>query len=87
MSPPSGTAGIGKTSLVRDTAWRASQRGATVVAGHCYDVAAGCSTAEIADRLYISRRTVTTHISSLYGKFGVNTRAALTRFAVEHQLV
>ncbi len=50
-------------------------------------VAQGLSDAEIADRLVISYRTVTTHLSSIYNKLGVSSRSAATRFAVEHHLV
>ena len=50
-------------------------------------VAQGLSDAEIAERLVISYRTVTTHVSSVYTKLGVSSRSAATRFAVEHHLV
>jgi DNA-binding NarL/FixJ family response regulator len=35
----------------------------------------------------ISLRTVTTHLTSIYNKLGVNSRTAATRFAVERHLV
>ena len=50
-------------------------------------VAQDLSTAEIAERLFVSPRTVTTHLSSIYNKLGVNSRAAATRYAVEHELM
>jgi predicted ATPase/DNA-binding CsgD family transcriptional regulator len=50
-------------------------------------VAQGLSDAKIAERLVISYRTVTTHVSSIYTKLGVSSRSAATRFAVEHHLV
>jgi predicted ATPase/DNA-binding CsgD family transcriptional regulator len=50
-------------------------------------IAAGHSTAEIAAQLYLSPRTVTTHLTSIYSKLGFNTRAAAARFAVEQHLV
>jgi DNA-binding CsgD family transcriptional regulator len=50
-------------------------------------VAQELSTAEIAERLFISPRTVTTHLSSIYNKLGVNSRTAATRYAVERGLV
>lgn len=43
--------------------------------------AQGLSTAEIAARLYISRRTVENHRVSLMRKLGLKTRAQLIRFA------
>jgi DNA-binding NarL/FixJ family response regulator len=41
----------------------------------------------VAAQLVISPRTVTSHLSSIYNKLGVSSRAAATRFAVDHQLV
>jgi DNA-binding CsgD family transcriptional regulator len=37
--------------------------------------------------LVITRRTVNAHLTSIYGKLGVSSRAAATRFAVDHHLV
>jgi DNA-binding NarL/FixJ family response regulator len=42
--------------------------------------------AEVAEALFISARTVNTHLTSIYNKLGVNSRAAATRFAVEQGL-
>ncbi|MGB8645342.1 MAG: LuxR C-terminal-related transcriptional regulator [Anaerolineae bacterium] len=50
-------------------------------------VASGLSDAQVAVQLVVSRRTVSTHLQSIYGKLGVNSRAAATRYAVEHGLV
>jgi predicted ATPase/DNA-binding CsgD family transcriptional regulator len=50
-------------------------------------VATDLTAAEIAERLHISRRTVTTHLSSIYNKLGVNSRMAATRYAIENGLV
>ena len=50
-------------------------------------VAEGMTDAEVADRLSISPRTVGQHLRSVYNKLGVPSRAAATRFAVEHDLV
>ena len=49
-------------------------------------VAQGLTNVQIADRLVISPRTVNAHLSAIYGKLGVSSRSAATRFAVEHQL-
>jgi DNA-binding CsgD family transcriptional regulator/tetratricopeptide (TPR) repeat protein len=50
-------------------------------------VAQGLTTAQIATRLVISRRTVTTHLTSIYSKLGINSRARAACFAAEHGLV
>jgi predicted ATPase/DNA-binding CsgD family transcriptional regulator len=50
-------------------------------------VAQGLTDAQVAERLVISHRTVTTHLSSIYNKLGSNSRAAAARFAAEHQLI
>ena len=50
-------------------------------------VAAGLTSAEVAARLYLSPRTVQAHLYRIYNKVGVSTRAAATRFAIEHNLV
>jgi DNA-binding NarL/FixJ family response regulator len=42
--------------------------------------------AEAAERLFLSPRTVGQHLRSIYNKLGVSSRAAATRFAVEHGL-
>jgi DNA-binding NarL/FixJ family response regulator len=49
-------------------------------------VAAGMTTARIAKELFLSPRTVDTHLSSIYHKLGVSSRSAATRFALEHGL-
>jgi len=50
-------------------------------------VAEGLTDAQVAERLYLSQRTVGSHLRSVYNKLGVSSRAAATRFAVEHGLV
>jgi DNA-binding NarL/FixJ family response regulator len=49
-------------------------------------VALGLSDQNVAERLVISPRTVNAHLTSIYNKLGVKSRAAATRFAVEHGL-
>jgi non-specific serine/threonine protein kinase len=49
-------------------------------------VAAGVTNSQIAKELFISPRTVETHLTSIYHKLGVSSRAAATRFALEHGL-
>lgn len=49
-------------------------------------VVAGSSSAEIAQRLFLSRKTVDTYRARLMVKLGVSNRSALIRFAIEHEL-
>jgi predicted ATPase/DNA-binding CsgD family transcriptional regulator len=49
-------------------------------------VAKGLTNAQVAEKLFISPRTVNRHLNSIYAKLGVGSRAAATRFAVEHDL-
>ena len=49
-------------------------------------MAQGLTNEQVAERLIISPRTLEKHLESIYGKLGVSSRAAATRFAVEHQL-
>jgi predicted ATPase/DNA-binding CsgD family transcriptional regulator len=48
---------------------------------------AGKTDREIADALFVSRRTVTTHTSSLYAKLGVASRTEAATLAVRERLV
>ena len=50
-------------------------------------VGQGLTNPQVAERLYLSPRTVDQHLRSIYNKLGVATRAAATRFAVQHDLV
>ena len=50
-------------------------------------VADGCSNAQIAQRLVISRRTAEHHVQHIYTKIGVSSRAAAALFAMEHHLL
>ncbi len=49
-------------------------------------VAEGLTDAQVAARLFLSPRTVSQHLRSVYNKLGVSSRSAATRFAVEHGL-
>ncbi len=49
-------------------------------------VAAGDTNRSIAAALGISERTVDRHVSNIFAKLGVSSRAAATAFAVEHDL-
>jgi len=50
-------------------------------------VAQGLSDMQIAEQLVISPRTVNWHLTSIYSKLGVSSRAAATRYAIEHHVV
>jgi DNA-binding NarL/FixJ family response regulator len=49
-------------------------------------VAAGATDKEIAQKLYISPRTVQNHLTRIRDKTGLRRRAELTRWAMEHTL-
>jgi predicted ATPase/DNA-binding CsgD family transcriptional regulator len=48
-------------------------------------VAEGLSNPQIAARMFISRRTVTTHLTSIFRKLGISARAELAALAVRHE--
>lgn len=50
-------------------------------------LAQGLSNQEIADQLFISLKTVKTHVSNLFNKLEVNDRTQATIYAIQHKLV
>jgi len=50
-------------------------------------VAAGKTNSEVAAELHLSVKTVSRHLSNIFTKVGVTSRAAATAFAFEHNLV
>jgi len=50
-------------------------------------VAQGLSDTQVAEQLVISPRTVNWHLTLIYSKLGVSSRAAATRYAIEQQLM
>lgn len=49
-------------------------------------LARGLTDVQIAEQLFVSRHTIGSHTRAIYGKLGVNTRAAAARLAIEHHL-
>jgi DNA-binding NarL/FixJ family response regulator len=49
-------------------------------------VASGSGNRAIAGELYLSEKTVARHISNIFLKLGLSSRAAATRYAFEHGL-
>ena len=50
-------------------------------------VASGLTNAEVAEKLFLSSRTVNWHLTSIYRKLGLHSRAEAARFASEHGLL
>ena len=50
-------------------------------------LAQGLTSSQIAERLVIGLVTVNSHVRSVYSKLGVTSRAAATRYALEHHLL
>ena len=50
-------------------------------------VATGLSNTEVAEKLFLSSRTVDWHLGSIYRKLGIHSRTEATRFALEHDLL
>jgi len=50
-------------------------------------VATGATNREVADRLIISEKTVARHVSNIFTRLGVTSRAAATAYAFRHELV
>ena len=49
-------------------------------------VAGGMTTREVAGALFLSERTVTNHLTHIFGKIGVANRAGATAYAHRHHL-
>lgn len=47
-------------------------------------VATGLTNAQVADRLFLSRRTVDAHLRRIYDKLGLNSRTEIVRYALEN---
>jgi DNA-binding NarL/FixJ family response regulator len=50
-------------------------------------VAQGLTDPQVAQQLVISPHTVNSHLKAIYGKLGISSRSAATRYAIEHHLM
>jgi DNA-binding NarL/FixJ family response regulator len=50
-------------------------------------VASGMTNREIADKLFISEKTVARHLSNIFTKLALSSRTAATAYAYDHKLV
>jgi DNA-binding NarL/FixJ family response regulator len=50
-------------------------------------VAGGLTNAEVAEKLFLSSRTVGWHLGTIYRKLGSHSRTEAARFAAEHHLL
>lgn len=50
-------------------------------------VATGVTNRDVAETLVISEKTVARHLSNIFGKLGISSRASATAYAYEHDLV
>jgi two-component system response regulator NreC len=50
-------------------------------------IALGHTNGEIADKLYLSVRTVESHRAHIHQKLRLQTRAELVRYALDHELL
>jgi DNA-binding NarL/FixJ family response regulator len=50
-------------------------------------VATGKTNRTIAEELFISEKTVARHVSNIFNKLGVSSRAAATAYAYQHSLI
>jgi DNA-binding CsgD family transcriptional regulator len=49
-------------------------------------IAQGLTDAQVAEQLVMSPHTVNSHLKAIYGKIGVSSRSAATRYAIDHHL-
>jgi HD-GYP domain-containing protein (c-di-GMP phosphodiesterase class II) len=51
------------------------------------ELATGASNRQIANRLFVSEKTIAHHLQHIYNKIGISSRAAAVFFAMEHDLI
>jgi DNA-binding CsgD family transcriptional regulator len=49
-------------------------------------VSAGMTNREVAERLFVSTHTVSTHLRHVFAKLGISSRVELARIAAEHDV-
>jgi DNA-binding CsgD family transcriptional regulator len=88
-----GPGGVGKTRLVIQVGWEIAAGYAEAASLTLREreilrlLAEGRTNQAIADTLYISLRTVQTHVANILAKLGLSSRAAVAAYAVRHGLV
>ena len=94
MKPEQALAGLQRASLpepISRALQPSSPSSATDLTAREMDVlrllAQGLTSAQIAERLVIGLVTVNSHVRSIYSKLDVTSRAAATRYALEHHLL
>jgi DNA-binding NarL/FixJ family response regulator len=99
MAPEQAIIAIGQTKALKSTK-RARIQSPTTIPSSTFPagltsrevevlrwVASGLTDGQVAEKLIVSPRTVSTHLRSIYNKLGVNSRSGATRFAVEQHLI
>ena len=89
---------MGRVPGRRKRPYRLSSSPTSLHAGRSYEltereaevlrlVAHGLTNEQVAEQLFISPRTVNSHLTSIYAKIGVSSRSGATRYAIENKLV
>ena len=82
---PTGDLGVRRRLVPReraDTGWAAMTDSELAVARL---VAQGLTNREVAEQLFVSPHTVSSHLRSIFAKLDINSRLALARIAAEHE--
>jgi DNA-binding NarL/FixJ family response regulator len=91
LEADSARAAFAELGAAPDAARLHLSRAATVLSAREAEVirliAAGDSNRQIATALVISERTVERHVSNIFAKLGITSRAAATAYAYEHRLL
>ena len=75
------SAGASSRASAPETGWEAMTDSELSVARL---VAQGLTNREVAERLFVSPHTVSSHLRSIFAKLDINSRLALARIAAEH---